>query len=149
MTFQKGQSGNPAGRKPGSRNRQTLLDQALLEGEAHAIYRRLIQNAQDGDKASIRLVVERTSPRMKPEARVVPFELPHITSVADLPRAQSVITRGVSDGELSHEEAASLSQVVHRNVDAVQIADVDERLKKLEALKGVARPGNGPFGPAS
>ena len=34
--FQKGQSGNPAGRRPGCRNRATLAAEVLLEGEAGA-----------------------------------------------------------------------------------------------------------------
>ena len=32
MPFQKGQSGNPAGRPRGSRNRSTILFENLLEG---------------------------------------------------------------------------------------------------------------------
>ena len=35
--FRKGQSGNPAGRPPGSRNRATSMVQNLLEGAAENI----------------------------------------------------------------------------------------------------------------
>jgi len=42
MPFQKGQSGNPAGRPPGSRNKKTLVLEALLEGEAEGIARGLL-----------------------------------------------------------------------------------------------------------
>ena len=38
--FQKGQSGNPAGRPPGSRYRATSMVQALLEGAAENIAKR-------------------------------------------------------------------------------------------------------------
>jgi hypothetical protein len=34
MTFEKGQSGNPAGRPPGSRNKATILAEAMFQGEA-------------------------------------------------------------------------------------------------------------------
>jgi hypothetical protein len=37
MTFEKGQSGNPAGRPPDSRNKATILAEAMFQGEAEAI----------------------------------------------------------------------------------------------------------------
>ena len=37
--FKKGESGNPAGRRRGSRNRKTLIAELLLEGEADALAR--------------------------------------------------------------------------------------------------------------
>ncbi|WP_409566405.1 DUF5681 domain-containing protein [Methylobacterium sp. J-070] len=36
--FVEGQSGNPAGRPRGSRNRSTLALEAIFEGEAEALY---------------------------------------------------------------------------------------------------------------
>ena len=42
MLFQKGQSGNPAGRPRGSRNRATILFQNLLEDDAEAIARKAV-----------------------------------------------------------------------------------------------------------
>jgi hypothetical protein len=41
--FRKGQSGNPAGRPPGSRNRATSMVQNLLEGAAENIAKRAAQ----------------------------------------------------------------------------------------------------------
>ena len=35
--FQKGRSGNPAGKPPGTRNKMTLLAEALLDNEAEAL----------------------------------------------------------------------------------------------------------------
>ena len=60
--FQKGQSGNPAGRPPGSRNRATIMVQNLLEGAAENIAKRAAQLAEEGNVAAIRICMNRLSP---------------------------------------------------------------------------------------
>ena len=72
--FQKGRSGNPAGRRPGSRNRATLAAEALLEGEAQALTRKAIELALEGDTTALRLCLERIVPQRK--SRVVAFVIP-------------------------------------------------------------------------
>jgi Family of unknown function (DUF5681) len=52
--FEPGQSGNPAGRPKGSRNKATLAVEALLDGEAEEITRKAIELAKKGDLAAIR-----------------------------------------------------------------------------------------------
>jgi hypothetical protein len=54
--FEKGRSGNPAGRRPGSRNRSTQAAQLLLEGEAEASTRRPSSSPSGGDPAALRCV---------------------------------------------------------------------------------------------
>jgi hypothetical protein len=60
--FQKGQSGNPAGRPPGSRNRATIMVQNLLEGAVENIAKRAAQLAEEGNVAAIRMCMNRLSP---------------------------------------------------------------------------------------
>src|SRR5262249_4626777 len=62
MPFQKGQSGNPAGRPRGIVNRATALAQNLLSERAEAIARRVIELAEEGDMAAIRVCMERLPP---------------------------------------------------------------------------------------
>src|SRR5690242_19586979 len=47
--FVRGQSGNLAGRPPGSRNRTTIAAQALLDGEAAALSLKAVELALGGD----------------------------------------------------------------------------------------------------
>src|SRR5262249_39105368 len=61
--FQKGQSGNLAGRPPGSRNEATLAAEILLEGEAEALTRQAIELALEGDRTALKLCLERILPR--------------------------------------------------------------------------------------
>src|SRR4030081_925384 len=64
MTFEKGESGNPAGRARGSRNKRTLLAEHLLEGDTEAIVRTMIERAKEGDMAAVRLWGDRLCPRL-------------------------------------------------------------------------------------
>ncbi|MGA8155825.1 MAG: DUF5681 domain-containing protein, partial [Rhodoplanes sp.] len=46
--FRPGTSGNPRGRPKGARNRATVTAETLLDGEAEAISRKLIDKALEG-----------------------------------------------------------------------------------------------------
>src|SRR5262249_45198619 len=57
--FEPGKSGNPSGRPKRSRNHATLLAEALLEGEAETITRKLIDKALELDTTALRMCLER------------------------------------------------------------------------------------------
>src|ERR1700730_12879317 len=57
--FEKGQSGNPAGRRIGCRNTTTLAAAALLAGEAEALTRKAVEWPPVGDPTALRLCLER------------------------------------------------------------------------------------------
>ena len=63
--FQKGQSGNPAGRPKGARHKVTIAVKELLEGEAEAITRKAIEMAKAGDTVALRLCLDRLTPARK------------------------------------------------------------------------------------
>jgi Family of unknown function (DUF5681) len=131
MPFEKGASGNPAGRPRGSRNRATLLMEGLLADDAEAIGRKAIAMAKQGDMAAIRLCMDRLAPARKGEP--VAFELPPLDKPADSVAAAAEIVAGVAAGELTPSEAADLAKVVDIYVRAIATQAFDERLTKLEA----------------
>ena len=61
--FAKGRSGNPAGRRFGSRNKATIAAQELLANEAEALTRKAVEAALAGDPIAMRLCLERILPR--------------------------------------------------------------------------------------
>src|SRR5712691_2098719 len=64
--WRKGESGNPAGRKPGCRNRATRAAEMYLDGEAEALTRLAVKQAFAGDPAALKLCLARTvAPRRK------------------------------------------------------------------------------------
>jgi Family of unknown function (DUF5681) len=60
--FAAGHSGNPAGRPKGARNRATLAAEALLEDNAEALARTLIDASLGGDMTTARFVLGRLYP---------------------------------------------------------------------------------------
>ena len=63
--FEKGKSGNPAGRPKGSRNKSMLALDAILAGEAEAITRKAIELALEGDTQALRMCMDRLMPARK------------------------------------------------------------------------------------
>jgi hypothetical protein len=131
MPFEKGESGNPAGRPRGSRNRATLLMQSLLAHDAEAIGRKAVEMAIAGDLAAIRLCMDRLAPVRKDEP--VAFDLPPIEKPADIVGATASIVAAVAAGELTPSQAADVSKVIGVHVQALDSKGFNERLTNLES----------------
>lgn len=127
--FPKGQSGNPAGRPMGARNAATQLAEAMLDGEAEALMRKLVERALEGDAAMLKLAVERIVPR---RARPHPFVLPALNSAADLAPAMQAIARAAAEGAITALDAAELARMVEIALRAAEVSDFDHRLAALE-----------------
>jgi hypothetical protein len=130
MRFEKGQSGNPAGRPPGSRNKAAVLAEAMFEGEAEAIVRMAIGKAMEGDITAIRLCLDRVLPRQR--HRATAFELPPIGSAADALAALTTIVAGVGAGDLTAAEGSELSKLVDHYLRALEAKDFEARLRVLD-----------------
>jgi hypothetical protein len=133
-SFQKGQSGNPAGKPPGTRHQASRALDELMDGEAVAIGRKAIEEAKAGNPVALRLCLERIQPARKD--RLINFALPPIETSADITRATGALLAAVADGELTPSEAAELGKLVDAHVKAIEVTDIQERLTRLETGKG-------------
>ena len=137
--WQKGTSGNPAGYKKGSRHRATLLAEALLNGEADALIRKLIEAAKDGDPACLKICADKLLPNAK--SRPVRLSLPVLSSVSDAQAALAAIVAGTAAGTILSDEAATLASIVSSFVKAIEVAELESRLVALEQANAEKRPG--------
>lgn len=136
--FEKGQSGNPAGRPKGSRSRSALALEAIMDSDAEAITRKLIELALDGDGPSLRMCMDRIMPARKD--RHVTFELPPLETAADAVKASAALVAAVAAGELTPSEAAELAKLVDTVIHSIEATDIQQRLAKIEAASaGVSR----------
>jgi hypothetical protein len=110
MRFQPGQSGNPAGRPRGSRNRRTVIVEKLLDDSAGDLTTAAIARATEGDPAALRACLDRVAPRLR--RRPLDFDLPDLVTLADTPGAIAAIAQGLARGDLDLDEAAALMRAV-------------------------------------
>jgi len=126
--FEKGRSGNPGGRRRGSRNKATLAAAALLAGESEALTRKAVEMALAGDPTAMRLCMERVLPPCR--ERSVKFSLPPIEaartgetcgpSAHDVSLAMNAVTAALARGEITPGEAERIAGVVDTFVRAIE-----------------------------
>lgn len=129
-----GQSGNPAGKKPGSRNKATQMVMALMEGGAEEITRTVIDAAKAGDLTAARLVIERLAPPLR--ERPLSLPLPDTGTVAGVSAAQQAILQAVGDGEILPGEGTALAGIVESRRKALETVELEQRISALEARHG-------------
>jgi hypothetical protein len=129
--FQKGQSGNPAGRPLGARNRATVAAEALLEGEAERLTREAIERALDsGDSALLRFCLSRILPPARGQRVTLElFEGNHAEAVA-------ATVEAVATGLISPLEASGVAALLEGQRRAVETLDLEQRLAHLEGYTG-------------
>lgn len=128
--FKPGQSGNPAGRRAGTRSKALLALDALADGEADAIARAMIDKAKEGDTTAGRMLLERIWPVRK--GRGITFDLPEVEKADELPDAIVAVTRQVAEGELSPDEGAAIVSLLEAHRKALETSDLAARVAALE-----------------
>jgi hypothetical protein len=137
--WKKGQSGNPAGTKRGSRHKASLIAECLLDGETKELVRKAIDLALKGDTVALRLCLERILPPLR--ERPCSFKLPKIESLNDASNALAMIIARASSGELLPSEAESLANVVNGFAKLLELAEIETRLTALEQASAGATSG--------
>jgi hypothetical protein len=128
--FKKGESGNPRGRKLGSRHKATLAGQALLDGEAEALTRKAVELAQAGNVVALKLCLERLIPPRKD--RPITLRLPRVVEVGDIAKALETILEAVAEGEITPGEAQAVAGVLDAFRKGLELTDLEARVKALE-----------------
>ena len=130
MTFQPGQSGNPAGRPRGSRNKRTILAEKMLDDHAADVTQAAIDLAKGGNGPALRMCLDRIAPPMR--HRLLDFDLPALVTADDAVVAANVIVQGAAQGELTVHEAGALMKLVRTFTLLLAAADRAKRNAPVE-----------------
>ncbi|WP_339691497.1 DUF5681 domain-containing protein [uncultured Parasphingorhabdus sp.] len=128
--FRPGQSGNPAGKKPGTRNRITLAVEGLLGDKHKELTTAAIDAALAGDVQALRLCLTMIAPPRKDSP--ITMELPKIETVQDAVAASQNVLAAVAAGEVTPDEAARVMALLTAHKQLVETGDIERRLAIIE-----------------
>lgn len=127
--FQKGTSGNPAGRKPGKTTGAKL--RAELAKELTDILATLVQAARGGDVAAAKLVLDRCLPALRPIDLPEPVALTGDT----LSEQGRAILASVAAGDIAVATGGQLIAALAGLAKIHAVSELQSRIEKLEAAK--------------
>jgi hypothetical protein len=131
VAFQKGQSGNPAGRPRGLVDRPTKFRE-LLEPHAPQLVEKVVELALAGDTTAL-LCLERVCPPIK--ARSEPVTLGKLTGTL-AERGQAIIA-AMGRGAIAPTEASAALQALATQARIQEIDQLERRVAVLEQCKEI------------
>jgi hypothetical protein len=117
--------GNP-GRKPGSKNKTTVLGQALLKEAEERLVRKAIEVAEAGDGPMLKFLLD----RILPKERCI--DLPPMDHDCDPVERCEAILEAACAGRIAPNEAAALGGLVAGYARIIQFTEIDQRLQAIE-----------------
>ena len=126
--WQKGQSGNPAGRKRGSINVATRLRRMI---DVEALVAKLHETAMKGNTRAAELLLDRALPSLRPVAEAI--ELPGLKDAATLTAKAERIVELAAEGKISPDIATALLSAIGTLAKATEIDELTRRIEALEA----------------
>ena len=134
--FKPGQSGNPAGKPKGSRDKRTAFRAAIAE-HADEIINSVIEQALSGDIQAQKMCLDRIVSTLRPESLPITISLPRgsVSTSKGLIAASASIIRATATGKLSATDAQALSALLEGQRKMIELTDIVERLECLEAQR--------------
>ena len=117
-----------AGRPRGSKNRKTLVAQALLAGEETELVSKAIELAKAGDVQMLKFLLD----RLLPKDRLIKIDIPRFDFSDEAIDGMAAISRAIAEGRITPSEGAALSQMVSGYSRAIEVWDLSRRIEDIE-----------------
>jgi len=132
--FQKGQSGNPAGRPVGARKKITAAIEGRIADAAPELIEGLIADARKDARVALDLL------KLLGLGRRTVIELPDalpIRTIDDIRAAHAIVIEKVLAGEICIEDGMALFGLLERHREAIEVAELAAEVKELKARVGL------------
>lgn len=127
--FQRGASGNPAGRPAGASCRAIVMARSWAEEKGLPL---LMAAAEAGDMDAARILIQVGLPRQKPVT--LPTELPSLPAGEKLAEQGRAVLEAAARGEISPDAAAAHMGLLRSLAELRQAEDLEARIAALEAV---------------
>lgn len=131
--FQPGQSGNPAGKPPGTLSEAGRLRAAIRE-HVPAIIAAMVKRAKGGDATAAKVLLERALPALRTSA--LPVELPALVQATTVTAQGEEVLKAVAEGTLTTDQASDLLSALGGMAKLKEVDDLARRVAALEAQRG-------------
>lgn len=125
--FQPGSSGNPSGRP----KTDSALIRAKLAEKGEAVAQQVLNSALSGDMQACKMVLDRITPTLKPQAAPVRLDNAKTNSLEGLARS---FIEAAAGGQLPPDIAAQLVASVGTLARVIEVHELKERLDSLEHI---------------
>jgi hypothetical protein len=132
--FLPGNSGNPSGKVPGTRNRATRLRELIEDGEERIIGRVLIDKAKAGDAVAARFVIGHLMPL--PRGRAIELDLPEGTWAGDIVASFNATMMAMAAGDITPDEALTITRTFDGRLKALKAWELERWLTRYEKIPG-------------
>ena len=129
MVFQKGQSGNPAGMKPGTKHKKL----ELLRSNDQKLQKKVLDMAMQGDTAALKIVADRLWPRLRSQAMPVSIDVN-----GDLATTGRKVIDAALSGEVTVDVLKDLLGALYLQGQITELSELEQRLAALEDSASVA-----------
>jgi len=122
--WQKGVSGNPAGKPVQNPARRLLME------NAERLAQKAIDLALDGDTAALTACLNRVAPPLK--GQTAPIQLEGMPTTDNLLEQAQRIIKAATSGEIPTDVASQLIQAIANVTKIAEVVDLEQRIQALE-----------------
>jgi hypothetical protein len=125
--FEKGNPGG-RGRLRGSRNKASLIREAISQADGLGVVRAMVRKARGGDVPAAKLVL----PLICPAGSFVKLDLPPVNDAAGIAKAQAQVLAAAGNEQLSLEEAGRYSDLIENRRRALETVEIERKLRETQ-----------------